>query len=152
MKRSYTHDDLPVLRSVRDATRRMLDAANKLKADESDIGMLIAYCSVIDYLQAEFDRVGRVLDRLEKTTAQGEAQRAGAGCRDGIPAMKGQGCPALPFAGSASRTSICAGDAIPAGGDITPLDNPLLAGLDNRRLTPSDNPLHTHKTHAGEPA
>lgn len=149
MKRSYTHDDLPVLRSVRDACRRMLDAANKLKADESDIGMLIAYCSVIDYLQAEFDRVGRVLDRLEKMPAQGEAQRAGAGCRGGTPAIKGQGCPALPFAGSASGSSINAGDAVPAGHDITPPDNPLFFASQRKELQGRDNPLDTQIAAAG---
>lgn len=64
----YTHSDLPMLRSLRDAYRWAIDEANRQKAVENDIGMLMAYCCVIDELQGHFDRVGRALDRLESSS------------------------------------------------------------------------------------
>lgn len=58
--------DLPALRAVRDAYRAMLAEANRQKASETDVGMLLAYCTVIDQLHESFDRAGRQIARLER--------------------------------------------------------------------------------------
>ena len=65
--RRYTHDDMPSLRALRETLRLMIDKLNRLKADESDLGMLVAMATVGDDLHAQYEASGRVLDRLEKT-------------------------------------------------------------------------------------
>ncbi len=67
MNRKSSHSDLPLLRSLRDVYRRLLDQTNALKAGETSMAMLLAYCVIIDDLQANFDRVGKVLTQLEHT-------------------------------------------------------------------------------------
>ena len=89
----YTHDDMPALRSVRETLRRMMDTLNGFKAEESELGMLIAMASVGDQLQAEFDAAGRALDRLERTApgaGQSPASTAGASMRQRRAVSPGQ--------------------------------------------------------------
>lgn len=57
--------DLPTLHSIRAALRGMMDAANRLKEQENDLGMLVAYATVLDDLRGQFDSVGRQLSKLE---------------------------------------------------------------------------------------
>lgn len=59
--------DLPTLRSVRSALAGMIEAANRFKAAETDLGMLVAYATVLDDLQGQFDSVGRQLSKLERS-------------------------------------------------------------------------------------
>lgn len=65
MSRVDTHADLPVLRGLRAAYRRILHAANACKAETSDLGELLALATIIDDTQAKFEAVGRRLSRLE---------------------------------------------------------------------------------------
>lgn len=80
-----------MLRAARDAYRVLLAECNRQKASEHDLGMLLAYATVQDDLQASFDRLGRQLQRIENS---------GAGRS---PADKGQGWPASAAAGGPSR-------------------------------------------------
>jgi hypothetical protein len=64
--RNPTSSDLPILRSLRDAYRKILDAANDLKKEENDAGQLLAICTIIDEVQDKFERVGKQLSRLER--------------------------------------------------------------------------------------
>ena len=137
-----THNDLPALRSSRDAYRDLIGAANNLKANETDVGMLIAYATVLDQLQADFDRCGRALSKLERIGSGGEALRVVAGCRAGSPADKGHGCPASSAAGAAREASKTR--------DITPPDNPLLFALKMKDLPGGDNPINTQSASAVE--
>jgi hypothetical protein len=45
----------------------MIDTANAAKQEENDVGMLMAYASVLDELQGKFDGVGKQLSRLERS-------------------------------------------------------------------------------------
>ncbi len=65
--RNLTVQDLPILRRLRDAYRQMIEAANAAKQEENDVGMLMAYASVLDELQGKFDGVGKQLSRLERS-------------------------------------------------------------------------------------
>lgn len=59
--------DLPMLGSIREALRGMIAAANNLKSQETDLSNLVAYATVLDDLQGQFDRVGRKLSKLERS-------------------------------------------------------------------------------------
>lgn len=67
MRKKLTADQMPMLRTLREVHLQMIDTANKLKRDESDIGMLLAYGTVIDQLHDTADRLGRDLSRLERS-------------------------------------------------------------------------------------
>lgn len=56
-----------MLRSIREALRGMIAAANNLKSQETDLSNLVAYATVLDDLQGQFDRVGRKLSKLERS-------------------------------------------------------------------------------------
>ena len=61
-----TPSDLPALRAFLQAHAALIAEANRQKALESDVDMLLAYCSVIDQLQEAFDRLTRQISRLER--------------------------------------------------------------------------------------
>lgn len=56
-----------MLRSIREALRGLIAAANNLKSQETDLSNLVAYATVLDDLQGQFDRVGRKLSKLERS-------------------------------------------------------------------------------------
>jgi hypothetical protein len=108
----YTHDDMPALRSMRETLRRMIDALNGFKAEETELSMLVAMASVGDELQSEYDAAGRALDRLEKTApgagrspARGVAPSMPPVGRAPLPAAKGPAIATALRAASKSATS-----------------------------------------------
>lgn len=56
-----------MLRSIREALRGLIAAANNLKSQQTDLLNLVAYATVLDDLQGQFDRVGRKLSKLERS-------------------------------------------------------------------------------------
>lgn len=56
-----------MLRSIREALRGLIAAANNLKSQQTDLPNLVAYATVLDDLQGQFDRVGRKLSKLERS-------------------------------------------------------------------------------------
>lgn len=67
MRRKLTAEHLPMLRSLREAHLEMIESANRLKRNENDVGMLLAYGHVTDQLQATADKLARDLSRIERS-------------------------------------------------------------------------------------
>lgn len=65
--RKLNSNHLPMLRSLREVHLKMIDNANRLKGEESDIGMLMAYGHVVDQLHETSDKIARDLSRLERS-------------------------------------------------------------------------------------
>ncbi len=81
LTRVFHHGDLDSLRSLRGAFRQLINACNKEKRRETDLGMLIAFSAVLDELHARFDYYGAELDRLEASipgAGRSPASRAAA--------------------------------------------------------------------------
>lgn len=64
--RKLTRDDLPWLIALRDAYKKILQAANEEKKGESDIGMLIAFATIIDETNEKLDRTRKDIARLDR--------------------------------------------------------------------------------------
>lgn len=64
--RKPSSSDLPLLRVLRDAYRKMLEAARECRSEEKDPGMHLAWATVTDEIQTKFEAVGIRLSQLEK--------------------------------------------------------------------------------------
>ena len=97
--------DLPMLRSLRDAYRRLLAAAEDLQADPehtNTVAMRLAGGQIIFDIRTGFEEIGRELGRLEglpAATAYADNPRGELGPRTaGVgrsPTAMAQGCAAL---------------------------------------------------------
>ena len=59
--------DIPILRAMRDAYRKIIDTARSIDWSQEGPGMVLAAATITTELQAKFDACGRVLDMLERT-------------------------------------------------------------------------------------
>ena len=60
------HSDMPSLRAIRECLRNMHTQVRTWRSQEKDPAMLIAYSSVIQQLQHDFDMAGQYLKQLER--------------------------------------------------------------------------------------
>jgi hypothetical protein len=141
-----------MLRAVRDALRAMIAQANRLKALEADLVMLLAYATVLDDLQRQFDGVGRTLSKLERTHAPATAGGGTApnGCAP--PAGGGGGGAPVDKGPRMARSFIGAGAPIPdvQSADIIPPDNPLFLASKPKELRGLGNPADTQFASEGQ--
>lgn len=59
--------NLHILRSLRDAYRRILDAAHVCREEEKDPTGRLAFATIIDEYQSKFEDVGRRLSTAERS-------------------------------------------------------------------------------------
>ena len=143
-----------MLRDLRDALRRMMDAANRLKAAETDVGMLMAYAGVLDDLQGKFEHVGRRLTQIERTVAPATSGGGSVPVPGAPPDGGGGGGAPVDIGPRMARSAVSAGaDRAPsAARDITPTGNPLFFAPQRKDLQGFDNPSDTQFASAGERA
>jgi hypothetical protein len=63
--RKFTHRDMPTLRALRDAYRKILAQVEECRGDATDPGELVGFALIKADIQDKFDRVGMELSRLE---------------------------------------------------------------------------------------
>jgi hypothetical protein len=89
-RRAYTPNDLPWLRTAREAYRGLIARGEALRATEDDLGSSVAASLVLDELHAAFHAYGVLLTRVEKL-------RPGQSVRGRIPAAPEQSSMATKF-------------------------------------------------------
>lgn len=60
-------DDMPLLRSFRESTAKILKVAKEIQNEETDPAMMLAAATVVSTIQGWYDDAGRNLDLLERT-------------------------------------------------------------------------------------